>query len=347
MANQTYADMGVEVQDWLHERVKQPVWLAASNDAVESLWMELMQVSLSVFLGGPTQVSIAAASERVQLISVSDPVAGPALANVAGGALAAPVYWDVRITFVTDSGTETLESPKATIQQLVNNVVQVASPVFAVGAAFPRGAYGYNVYAGLTDATLVDSNQRVRQNDVPILFGASYTQPVAGWRVNGNGIPPPQLNTTADDIAYIQQIDTQLSNGTRKSFAQADIGSTFMRGMMAGIASPNEYQSYAFDFINGDSFEIRPRTAAAINPEYFFVRKPRRVTNTGATIPFSGMVHWAFLRYDAMAKISLGNREFFSANGWRAEADRELGKIKLSLGMQNNVKNTTVRPYRP
>jgi hypothetical protein len=69
--------MAGELGQWLHERVSAPLALAAINDAVESLWMELMQVNLSNFMGGPTSVSVAAASERVEIVSIPTPAAIP------------------------------------------------------------------------------------------------------------------------------------------------------------------------------------------------------------------------------------------------------------------------------
>src|SRR6266446_4591963 len=191
----TLGSLRAEVQDWLAgDTVPDARINTAINDGIESLWLTLIRACLSIFMGGPSNVSFSAASERTTLVSITDPTAAPAASNVAGGALGNRNYF-ITFTYATESGTETLESLVNPFAATLNNLCQVQSP------AFSEGAIGWNCYAGSV------TGRRAKQNDEPIRFGDDFLEPESGFSDEPQLPSPPIENTTGDNIFYIRHLE--------------------------------------------------------------------------------------------------------------------------------------------
>ncbi|HEX7906754.1 MAG TPA: baseplate J/gp47 family protein [Paraburkholderia sp.] len=118
---------------------------------------------------------------------VPAPVA-PVLGQIAGGALAAQIYY-VQTTYVTPAG-ETLPNAIVSLAVSANNVLTVASPALIAGVT------GWNVYVGTTPANLQ------KQNSTLLGIGTGYTEPVSGLVA---GAAPPTISTARlADIATSQ-----------------------------------------------------------------------------------------------------------------------------------------------
>jgi hypothetical protein len=334
----TYGDMFGEVTSWLKEPASQPLLFTAVNDACSDLWEAEIQVILSNFMGGPVTLTIGQGVERAPIVLIPDPVAGPAVAEIAGGPLPAQNgYW--AFTLVTDGGSETNLSPIVNNGILANNLAQVSSP------AAVANAVGWNLYAGLGPAGLL-----ILQNQDPLPFadnaGNAYnwTEPLTGLAVPP-GPAPPTANTTADSVAYITHLEQQLPDTSWRPWDQSNIDSTMMRRLARTIASATPYQYYAYDFVNNSRIEIRPATGGAVNPRYFFIQRPPKARIQTATIPFPSAGEEAYVRYRSLQLLLLGDHEYSAAEAWGSQAGQKLGGILLALNKQNSKRNTTIKPF--
>jgi hypothetical protein len=104
------------------------------------------------------------------------PPQAPALAAVAGGALAARGY-SARLSYVTPAG-ETAASLPASISLSADTLISVAAP----GPDLYQLATGWNVYASET------AGAETLQNATPIALGDAWTEPTGGL-VAGNALP--------------------------------------------------------------------------------------------------------------------------------------------------------------
>jgi hypothetical protein len=127
----------------------------------------------------------------VYLNGASIPAAGvaapaaPTLGSVAGGTIAATIYF-AKITWVTQSG-ETTASPEASLAVALNNLLTVQAP------AAPSGAVGFNVYVSTATGTETKQN-----GSTPIAIGGTWTEPTSGL-VAGSAVP--STNTTGWSVS--------------------------------------------------------------------------------------------------------------------------------------------------
>lgn len=328
----TLGSMKASVVKWIREPMEDDLVREAINDAIESLWLSIVQYQMELFIGGPTTLNLASGTQRTEISAVSNPSSAPSVSNVAGGSLGARSY-SITITLVTPSGSETLESPATTFSASSSNVAEIASPT-AVALA-----YGYNVYAGSTAAL------RAKQNDVPIPFGTAFQEPPGGFTDYPGGIAPPSANTTNDLMWYIEKLEVLTQDGIYKPYDQTNLNSLIMARAARTIASTSDYQTYLWDLVNGYQIEIRPPTGMALSPRYFFVRRPGRLLFDDAPLPFTAIPAAQFVRQKALSDLCLSIYEFDSASAWEQKAEGQRTNILLALLQQSRNKNRTITPY--
>lgn len=340
----TYGELKAAVERLLREQVTDDLFLDVAGDAVENLWMSYVQAFLDNFLGGPTTFSLSAGAERINLASIADPVA--ALNNFA--ALVDPAAWgdgsnySFTYTYVTESGSETLESPELTGVVPVGSIATFYPPQYISPLSTQYGVVGWNLYAGRTPG----ARTRVRQNDVPIPFtsGAIVAYQMSTFRDVEEGPGRPVENTTGDDIFFLKDVQTALSGGRYQSWQQADLSSTLFKKAAGSIAANSEYQTYVYDLINNRTLEVRPLTAGAQTPRYFYIYKPRRSRFMNAKLPFASLPSEAFLKYKCLDVLSTSVREFDSADRWAEKAEHERILATTLAGEAWSQRNRTVRP---
>jgi hypothetical protein len=132
------------------------------------------------------------------------PLANGALAQSAGGALAATTYY-VRTTWVMADGMESTPAPETNFAVAINNVLNVAAP-----AGWPIGAIGWNVYVSSATGT------ETRQNgNSPLTLGTAWVEPTTGLVA---GIALPAGFHVVDFMP-----DTLLSNALNTAFVQTGV----------------------------------------------------------------------------------------------------------------------------
>jgi len=310
---------------------------AAINDAIESIWIAMMQVQLAKFFGADSPVSftLAAGSERYTIVSIADPTVAPVIGTVAGGNLVDGASFNVGYTFVTESGSETNLSPLTNTGARTNNFL-----FFVNSPANPGNAFGYNVYAGPV-------GQLALQNQQPIPLGTTYTEPVTEWQ----GYPtfeqtPPLTNTTADNLSYIKHLEIRTSDTLLRAWNQYDIDSEVMRRMARTLSTASEYQSYVWELTQNGVLEFRPTTGLGFTPRYWYIAKPRRLRYDQAEIPYANItgIH-KFLKCQAKGDLYLGANEFMNSQGWTQMADKEKMGIQMALTQESWNKNARVTPF--
>lgn len=314
---------------------------AAIADAIEKIWIAMMQCHLAKFFGADSPVSFTLPqnTERFRIVSIVDPTVAPVVNQVAGGALNDAAVFSVGYTLVTESGSETLLSPlTVTAARNANNLFQVVSP------ANPGNAFGYNVYAG-------PAGQLALQNQQPIPFGTNYTEPVTEWQ----GYPinqqtPPLLNNTGDNLSWIEHLEVRTSDTLLRSWNQVDIDSEVMRRMARTLSTASEYQTYVWE-LTGDgqgnsTLEFRPQLGSQFSPRYWYVAKPRRLRYDQAQVPYVNImgVH-EYLKARSKATLYLGVNEFMNAQGWKGEAKELQNDIQMALMQELWSKNMRVVPH--
>lgn len=310
---------------------------AAINDSIEDIWIAMMQAHLAKFFGSDSPVSFTLPqnSERYTIVSIADPIVAPVVVQVAGGALADAIQFMVGYTLVTESGSETNLSPTTlTAARIANNLFQVNSP------ANPGNAFGYNVYVG-------PAGQLALQNQQPIPFGTSYTEPPTEWQGYPiNETTPPIANTTADNLSWIQHLEIRTSDTLLRAWNQVDIDSEVMRRMARTLSTASEYQTYVWELDNNGVLEFRPMTGLNFQPRYWYVAKPRRLRYDQAPIPYVAIagVH-LFLKCYAKNLLFLGVNEFINADGWLQRANAGKNDIQMALMMELWNKNKRVVPH--
>ena len=331
-----------------------PLLNSCINDAIESVWMAMMQVQLARFLGvdSPVTFTLPAGAERVQLVSIADPQAAPVLGPFAGGQLPQRSIL-VGYTYVTESGSETQLSPTANLVVPLNNRGQVTAP------APVAGAFGWNCYVSVSNAP----GLMALQNQQPLPFNALYQEPVTGWQdypgaqqgppqaqaatgVTPAGSPPPSENSTADNISWIKHLEVRTSDTLLRSWNEYDLDSEIMRRYGRTLSSASEFQTYVWDLVNGNRLEIRPSAGLTFTPRYFYVAKPRRLRYDQADIPYVSIagVH-KFLVRQALSDLKLSQDEYLASQGFEGKADKEKADILKSLRMEDWNKNTRVQPH--
>lgn len=325
--------MKVQVQNWMRESIDDSLLTDAVNDGIESLAESIIITKIEQMMAGPVNVSFAQATERAQIVSITDPLVAPTVTQAAGGALA-PRTVKFYYTLVTESGTETNLSPTTSINVLANQLATVQPPAWA------SGAIGWNVYANLNDG------RTALQNDGPIDFSTPWTEPNDTGVIDDPDQPPaPTSNTTGDNIFLIEHMEMQMPDGTYKSWNMGDLDSELMRRAARTLASASPYQSYYYDLIGNQTLELRPAAGTALTPRHFYVSKPRRVRFDNAPMPFSGIAYVAFIRFFALSLLKLSQEEYQASGQWEAKADKERMDIMKSLTAFNRNKNNVITPY--
>jgi hypothetical protein len=296
---------------------------AAINDAVETVWMAMMEVHLAKFFGADSPVTFALTQgmERFRIVSITDPSIAPTVNQIVQGALVDAAVFSVGVTFVTESGSETNISPlTVTAARVNNNVFQVVSP------ANPGNSFGYNVYAG-------PAGQIALQNQQPVPFGTNYTEPNTEWQ----GYPtfeqtPPLINNTADNLSWIQHMEIRNSDTLLRAWNQVDIDGEVMRRMARTLSTASEYQTYVWELTGNGVLEFRPTIGSSFNPRYWYIAKPRRLRYDQAEVSYVSImgVH-KFIKAQSKADLYLGVNEFINAQGWDGKADKEKNAIQMSL----------------
>lgn len=345
----TFGDLKSSVLAWLREDMSQggdgQILNDAVNDAIESLWISIALARLEEVMGGPvTNVSFGSAAERVSLVSIANPLVAPGISYLPGGALGVR---DVAasFTYVTESGSETLESPVNVFRiPLPAGVSQLAFFTLQAPYVFPPGAVGWNLYADL------NGGQRARQNLDPIPITQGFTEPIEGlvFISNPDHPAPPAVNSTGDNIFSINNMEIQTPDMAYKPWDEASLGSEMMRRAGRTLSGTSLYQSYYWDLVtgNGNQLEIRPAAGVTLNPRFFFVQKPRRIKYDMADIPFTGIVSApGFLRNFAISLIKLANDEYEASEQYGRKAEQERAIIVQSITRKNLHKDDRIIPY--
>lgn len=354
----TLGSLRAEILLWLRGDLNTPadapLLNAAINDGIEDIWLSMMRVQVARFLGldSPVTFTLASGAERVQLVSIADPSVAPVLGQVAGGNLAARTILGA-YTLVTESGAETQLSPTTAFLTSVNNFGQVAAPVN------PGNAFGWNFYASPSNTAAL----LALQNQQPLPFGVPYQEPATEWQDYSQaqqqppqvqaasvptpaGSPPPSENSTADNIAYITHLEVRTSDTLLRAWNQYDIDSEIFRRYGRTLSSASEYQTYVWDLINGNRFEVRPAAGLQFNPRYFYVAKPRRLRYDQAAIPYVQIagVH-EFLVDKAIARCKLALDEYLSQQAWMTDAETIRMSVLRALTQENWNKNSRIQPH--
>lgn len=293
-----------------------------------------MKVQISRFVGSdsPVSFSIAAGAERTRLISIADPVAQLVTGIIAAGALVDRTY-NLGFTYLTESGSETLQSPIRIWHANAGELVTVTAP-----ASLP-GVLGWNLYSGQVNQAL--------QNQNPLPFNVTLQEPATGYRDYPEFQQvPPTVNRTADNIAYIQHMELQLADGTKRAWNQYEIDSSVMRALASVYPTASEYATYAWDLIDGNVVEMRPPAGTTLNPRYWYVKKPRRLRYDQADIPYPSItgLHEYLVNY-ALGTCKMSLEELGAAKNWLALADTGLQEILISMNTENLTKNRFIVPH--
>ena len=349
------AEILLELRGDLQTNKDVPLVNAKINNALENIWMSMMQAQLARFLGldSPVTFTLPAGAERVQLVSIPDPTVQLAIAAVAGGQIPNRVGVNVGFTYVTESGSETQLSPLSGLPIPANNLGQVTPPV-------PLSqAIGWTFYYTSTGNTALLS----LQNQQPLPFNVLYNEPQSGWvdypvaqqlapqaqsatGATPVGSPPPSENSTGDNISWIKHLEIRTSDTVLRAWNQYDLDSMISRSMAATVASSSEYQHYCWDLINGNRLEVRPAAGTSFTPRYFYIAKPRRLRYDQAEIPYVQItgVH-EFLTNQAIADLKLALDEYLASTAYNGKAAMNKGDIMKSLRQEDWSKNARVAPY--
>ena len=327
--------MKAAISRWCREPIDDDIATDAVNDSVEKLWLAIATANMSALLGGPVQnVSFSAGDERKTIVSIADPVAAPTLSQAAGGTLVAHTLF-AAYTLVTESGSETLPSPTASLAVLLNNLGSVAPP------AFVQGAIGWNLYAATADGTRL-----ALQNAGPLDFAATWQEPPEGVTSSPDLPSPPTMNGTADDIVCVNVLEVQNPDNTWTRWEGADLQGLTMTRAERMIAPNSTYAPYFYDVVNGSTFEVRPALGGNAIPRYFYTKKPRRLRFNQAPIPlqrYSGSTE--AVRDYAIAKVKMGLEEFEAAQGWMANAAALQAQILSTVNLMNRNKVRRITPF--
>lgn len=326
------------------------------NDAVESIWGSMMQVQLARFFGldSPVSFTLPSGAERVQLVSIADPLTPITAAALNLGALAARTYY-ITYTYVTESGSETLPAPALVFALNNNQLCQVIPP------APVAQAIGWNCYVSVSNTASLAG----LQNLMPLPFGSGnvFTEPQAGFvdypgaqqqpgivqaasQATPGSSPVPSENTTADNIAWLTHLEVRTSDTLLRSWNQYDIDSELFRRYGRELSSASEYQTYVWDLINGNRLEIRPSAGMQFTPRYFYIAKPRRLRYDQANIPYVNIagVH-EFVVNEALSRLKLGIDEYLSAEAYSGRSAKGRAEILAGLTQELWGKNNRVTPH--
>lgn len=328
--------MVTRITRWAREKVDPDLVTDAINDACEVLWMAASLASLSKFVGKRVTQIIPSETLELVLTTVADPTAPAQTAQIGGGQLPVRQY-TVSYSLVTDSGSETKESPAITINVDANTLATITPPQYV------EGAFGYAVYAGIGD-------RRTLQTPQPLPFNITWIEPPIGINSAPNGPLPPQTNTTGDNISSIARLDILNSDGTTyTNWQQTNIGSSAFTRYQSNYPTTATYQRYAYDLISSDRLQIRPVTGTDLTANAFFIIRPRRLRFPDSKLPYVSAIPGAqvFIGRSALSDTLLSLYEREAADDWAAKSKETLEQIVLAIGNESASKNDSVTPYRP
>lgn len=354
----TLGSIKAEVLGWLRGDyaldTDVPLVNAALNDAVESIWSSMMQVQLARFFGldSPVTFTLPSGAERVQLVSIADPLVAPVIGSVVSGNLGGRTLLGA-YTYVTESGSETLPSPTTSQAIAANSVAQITAP------AAVAQAIGWNFYGSPSNTLALLG----LQNSTPLLFNQPYTEPNTGFvdypgaqqqpgvvqgasQATPGSSPVPSENTTADNIAWITHLEVRTSDTLLRSWNQYDIDSELFRRYGRELSSASEYQTYVWDLINGNRLEVRPSAGMQFTPRYFYIAKPRRLRYDQANIPYVNIagVH-EFVVNEALSRLKLGIDEYLSSEAYGTRSSKGRAEILAGLTQELWGKNDRITPH--
>jgi hypothetical protein len=317
---------------------------ATINDSIESIWMAMIQAKLNRFIGkdSPVTFQLAANTERVRLISVTDPAIAPLTFQNAGGVFAQRNV-SAAYTYVTESGSETLPSPISAQVVNANNLLFVQLPGVQANIL---NAIGWNVYCVVAPDAVLSL-----QNQDPIPFNIGWQEPPSGivdYPVSQQTVP--LVNSTGDNISWIKHLEVRTSDTLLRAWNQSDIDSAMFRQFAQTLGSASEYQTYMWDLINGNQLEIRPQTGlaftGALAPRYFYIAKPRRLRYDQATVPYTEItgVH-AYVVRETVSILKLVLDEYLAHQAYGALADKEQMKILTALLQEDWSRDTRISPH--
>lgn len=317
-----------------------PILNAAINDAIEAIWMSMIRAKLNRFVGNdsPVTFQLPANTERVNLIAITDPVAGPVLGQVAIAGIAGPRTLNAAYTYVTESGSETLPSP--TVQLVVNNGNLLTAQLPNVAPV--AQAIGWNLYTSTNPNAVL-----ALQNDTPLAFAQVFQEDPQGVIDYPDAQQQvPVTNRTADNVSWIRHLEIRTSDTLLRSWNQADIDSMLFRQFARTLSSASEYQAYVWDLINGKQLEFRPMTGSAFTPRYFYIAKPRRLRYDQAEIPYTDItgVH-EYVVAKAMQKMKLAGDEYLAMQGWQGLAGEAEMKVLGALTTEDWSRDVRIAPH--
>ena len=332
---ETLGTLKARIGRWCRESIEDDLLTDAANDGMEHLWLSIVTVNMSSFMGGPiSSVTFAPGDERQTIISVPNPTVAPTLGNFLDGALAARTL-TAAYSIVTESGSQTLASPTASFLTTINNVLQITSP------AFVAGAYGWYPYVADTTGRLA------RQSDAPLPFDTPWIEETTGV-VDVPGAPGiPTQNNTADDIVYIKVLEIQNINGTYTRWQGAALEDLMMQRAEQTInPAGTTYAPYCYDLVNGNTFEIRPAASQTLNPRFFYTKRPRRLAFPNSIVPFQQYAGAIECICDyAVGKVQMSLKEFDSAKAFMATAMAAKQDILIAANLQNRQRVSRITPY--
>jgi hypothetical protein len=308
------------------------------NDGIESIWMSMLLATLSRFSKGPVSQIIPAGSQSTQVISVPDPVAGPAVVPVFGGALPARTYY-ITYCLVTGSGSTTLLSPPTHTDVLQDFLIQVFSP--SIAANISDDVVGYYVFAGIG----LDLSDQGQQSPL-IKIGDTWTEPAAGITPAPNTPYPPKVNTTGDNIFNIVRLDVQNVDTTWTQWLQTNLNSTWFTDFQHSLSTTSTYIPYVYDFIADRQLEVRPAPGADITGVYFYTSRPRRLRFDVSRLPYPQFAITGFLNAYVRGKLSLDLYEYDANDRWDRTAEQERQRIIYQVSATNNNQGNTIKPFR-
>lgn len=340
----TLGSIRTEILGWLRGDYDQdddkPLIAAAVNDAIEKIWTSMIQVQLSRFIGAdsPVTFTLPAGAERVNLISIVDPLVGPVLGQQAGGPGLVQATSFAAYTYVTESGSETLPSPQTSLLVTANNLMTAVLP----NQQNIAQAVGWNLYASSSPDTVL-----ALQNQQPIPMGQTWVEPVGGIQDYPDSQQlVPIANSTADNISWITHMEIRTSDTLLRSWNQSSIDSMLYRQFARTLSSASEYQAYAWDLINGNRLEFRPTAGSTFTPRYFYIAKPRRLRYDQAEVPYMNVtgVH-EFVVSKAIADLKLAADEYLAQQGWKTKADEAKMEVMMALNQENWSKDVRIAPH--
>ena len=332
---ETLGSIKASVERFVRGSVNSDLLTDAINDAIESLWMSVVQFQMEMFLQGPVSLSLAAGAQRTTLVSVEDPASAPSASVIADTGAIADRNYQLSFTLVTESGSETAESPILPASVATGYIASISSP------AYVSGAIGWNLYAG------TPTTPRLLQNAMPIAFGDSYQEPPGGFVSDVQAAHAPTINTTGDNIFAVDLLEVTTSNNTLKPWSQHSFNSLMMKRGGRTIASTSEYQGYVWDLVNETQIEVRPALGATLNPRYFYIAKPRRLKFDTAPIPYNMPGATQFIRQKAISDALLSLHEYDAARLWEEKAEPHRVNILQAVLARGINQNTTITPFIP